>query len=192
MVSYIELHSQTFTLNNLQWSSVLSQRPSPSCHNKVYSQPCYRKSFLPYFPSSPSFLIYYHLSLSLSSLPHLHYPPPSSALLSLICIFCSLPTFPRCLRGGGAAAQTLVVVGFQMVWLAEGSELTPQQLILSYLKPQGVWEGTRISGKMRGRGQERDRGLVENCVTAEPVIYCISSSNSLRLFLSKCLHFRVV
>ncbi|KAI3361752.1 hypothetical protein L3Q82_002095 [Scortum barcoo] len=51
-----------------------------------------------------------------------------------------------------------------MVWLAEGSELTPRQLILSYLKPQGVWEGTRISGKMRGRGQERDRGLVENCI----------------------------
>lgn len=57
---------------------MLSQRPSPSCHNKVYSQPCYRKSSLPYFPSSPSFLIYYHLSLSLSSLPHLHYLPPSS------------------------------------------------------------------------------------------------------------------
>lgn len=95
MVSYIELHFQTFTLNNLHWSrsSVRSQRPSPSCH-KVYSQPCYRKSFLPYFPSSPSFFIYYHLSLSLSSLPHLHYPPPSSPGFSLICIFCSLPTFP--------------------------------------------------------------------------------------------------
>lgn len=51
-----------------------------------------------------------------------------------------------------------VVVGFQMVWLAEGSELTPRQLILSHLKPQGVREGTRTSSTMRGRGQERDRG----------------------------------
>lgn len=78
-MSYIELHLHTFTLSNLQCSqlSVLSQKPSTSCDNKVYSQPCYRMPSLPYFPSSPSFLICYHLSLSLSSLPHLHYPPPS-------------------------------------------------------------------------------------------------------------------
>lgn len=130
---------------------------------------------------SPSFsLTFLFASSSLS--PSL-LAAPLSHLHLLLSTYVSLPW---------SRGPDLVVVGFQMVWLAEGSELTPLQLILSYLKPQGVREGTRISGKMRGRGQERDRGLVENCVTAEPVIYCISSSNSLRLFLSKCLHFRVV
>lgn len=79
MVSYIVLHSQTFTLNNLR----CLVKDHLLCVTTKSTQPSYRKSFLPYFPSSPSFLICYHLSLSLSSLPHLHYPPPSSLLLSL-------------------------------------------------------------------------------------------------------------
>lgn len=40
-----------------------------------------------------------------------------------------------------------------MVWLAEGSEPTLQQLILSHRKPHGGWQGTHFSGGMRGRGQ---------------------------------------
>lgn len=83
---------------------------------------------------SPSLLRLFSLSLS-----HLH-------LL--------LPTFSCRLSWWWSRGPDPVVVGFQMVWLAEGSELTPRQLILSYLKPQGVRvEGTRISSKMRGRGQ---------------------------------------
>lgn len=143
-----------------------------------------QKAVPPLFPSSPSFLICYHLSLSLSSLPHLHYPPPS-----FICIFCSyISSLPSWWWSRG---PDLVVLGFQMVWLADGSELTSRQLILSYLKPPGVlWEGRHFSSKLRGRGQERDRGLWENCITAEPVIYCISSSNSLRLGFFLVLFFQ--
>lgn len=134
----------------------------------------------------PSFsLTFLFASSSLSPFP----PCRISPSLSFICIFCSyissLPSW----------WWSLVVLGFQMVWLAESSELTSRQLILSYLKPPGVlWEGRHFSSKLRGRGQERDRGLLENYITAEPVIYCISSSSSLRLFFFCffCLHFRVV
>lgn len=86
--------------------------------------------------------------------------PPRQVLSHLHLLLCTYIFLVVC-----ATAQTLVVVGFQMVWLAQGSELTPGQLILSYLKPQGVQEATCISSTIRGRGQER-----ENCVTPEPVI----------------------
>lgn len=193
-MSYIELHLHTFTLSNLQCSqlSVLSQEPSTSCHNKVYSQPCYRKPSLPYFlhlhrfSSVTIFLSHFPLCLIfIIPLP----PCRISPSLSFICIFCSyISSLPSWWWSRG---PDLVVLGFQMVWLADGSELTSRQLILSYLKPPGVlWEGRHFSSKLRGRGQERDRGLWENCITAEPVIYCISSSNSLRLGFFLVLFFQ--
>lgn len=49
-------------------------------------------------------------------------------------------------------------MGFQMVWLAEGLELTLQQLILSYLKPQGALEGNAyLKQDERQRTGERER-----------------------------------
>lgn len=80
--------------------------------------------------------------------------PPSwiSPSPSFICIFG--PKIPLFLSRRSSLRPDPVVPGFQMVWLAEGSELTPQQLILSHRKPRGVWQGTHFSGRMRGRGQE--------------------------------------
>lgn len=130
------------------------------------------QSSLPHFPSSPSFLIYYHLSLLLSSLPHLHYPPspswislPLSFFLSLsLSIFLPSASFASTLLSSWrcSGGPDLVVLGFQMVWLANGSKLTPLQLIISYLKPQGIREGTHFSGRMRGRGQQERTALQLN------------------------------
>lgn len=128
------------------------------------------ESSLPHFPSSPSFLIYYHLSLLLSSLPHLHYPPSPSWISLTLSFFLSLaqylsstsfaPALLLCWRCSGG--PDLVVPGFQMVWLANGSKLTPLQLIISSLKPQGIREGTHFSGRMRGRGQQERTALQLN------------------------------
>lgn len=115
----------------------------------------------PYFPSSSSFLISYHLSISLSSLPHPYYPPPSfvSSLtlsLSLICIFCYL-RFLAAFPGGGAAAQT------QWSW---GSRWSGWQKVQSW--PLGSWScptsnprGSVWRGHVsQARWEAEDRGCV--------------------------------
>lgn len=134
---------------------------------------------------SPSFLICYHLSLSLPSLPHLYYPPLSPAVLSTTSAPCALhrvvKPWPR--PGASRFPDGLADARFRTDLSAADSVL-PQT--------PGRMRITRVSCEMRSWGQERDRGLWENCITAEPVTYCISFSNSLRVFLWKCLHFGAV
>lgn len=83
-------------------------------------------------PSLPFVSIISHLlpsfSLSLPSLPRLHHTPPSSPdipPLPLFHLHLLLLHFHTVFPGGGAAAQTRAVLGFQMVRLAQGSALTP-------------------------------------------------------------------
>lgn len=105
-----------------------------------------------YPPSSSSGLTFISVSSSFSlSLPP-GYSPPSLSSASFAVMIPLPPSWWT------SHNPDLVVPGFQMVWLAEGSEPTLQQLILSYRKPQGGWQGTHFSGRMRGRGQGEGLG----------------------------------
>lgn len=97
--------------------------------------------------------------------------PPLSLSSASFCSLCLLwvPSFSPPSRWRSRGPQTLVVPGFQMVWLAEGSGLTPRQLIPSYLKPPrgGVGGNTDLRQDERQRTGERDQGgcgvVVEGC-----------------------------
>lgn len=105
IVSYMELHLKTFTLNHLQ----KNQSPPPP----PFSLYVLHFSSVTFFPS------FFPLSL-VSITPF----PPSDILIhfSFICIFCSfassLPSWPW------SRSPDLLALGYQMVCLAEGFELT--------------------------------------------------------------------
>lgn len=156
-----------------------------------------QQSVLPaLLPSRPSLTLLrlHHLS-SLTVFLH-HTPPSSPDTPPFICISCSYIS-PPCCRwcspdpSGPGVPDGLTGPRFSADPSAADPLLpqTPGGLRVRW----GVgWEGTRFSNKMRGRGQERDRGLREACITAKPVIYCISSSNSLCLLFFFFLLFSVV
>ena len=122
------------------------------------------------------------LSLPAASLFHL------SASLAL-----HLTSLRRCLPGGGAAAPDLVVVGFQMVWLAERFRADPSAAdpVLPQT-PGGPGKGTRISRKTRGRGQGPGGpgGELRNRRTCHLMHLILKQSEG--LLLSKFSHSRVV
>lgn len=126
---------------------------------------------------SPSFSLTFliassSLSLSLPAASLFH----SSASLAL-----HLTSLRRCLPGGGAAAPGPSgrgvpdgLAGQKVPSWPLGSWSCPTS------NPRGV-RGREHVSHARREAEDRDQGgREENCVTAEPVIYCISSSNSLR------------
>lgn len=93
-----------------------------------------------------------HFSLYLKFIISL--PPPWIApSLSFICIFCSLLRYLYHLPEGVVTAQTRWSRGSRWSgWqTAQNWPLSSQSYPAP--KPQGVWEGTHLPGRMRGRGQ---------------------------------------
>lgn len=172
-----ELHrfTQTFTLNNLQFPAL---RKDHLLH-VTSKRTCFAAK------SRPSPFLF--ISIISHLLPSFFLCLVFIISFSLICVFCPPPAFsPPLSWWRSSGLDSMVPDGLA----GRGFRSDPEgQLILSYLKPPGVREGAGIprerergrGEEMRGRGQERDSergGWEENCITTEPVIDCLSSSNS--------------
>lgn len=140
--TYAALHNTSLLNNESSRRSVLLQ---PSLLISLYLH--HLSSIIIVRSHFPLCLVFI-LSLSLPP----EYSPPSLSSASFAVMIPLPPSWWT------SHSPDLVVPGFQMVWLAEGSEPTLQQLILSYCKPQGGWQGTHFSGRMRGRGQGEGLG----------------------------------
>lgn len=120
-----------------------------------------------------------HLS-AIVSIIRSHFPLCLRFTLSISLLLPS--TIPLLPSRGSAHGPDPVVPGFQMVWLAEGSQLTPQQPFFSHPQtPGGLGRYRLFQAGWEVEDKERDRGLREDCVTAEAVNNWLLSSNSFRL-----------
>lgn len=133
------------------------------------------------------FLIYLPSSAS-SGLTSLSVSSSLSPFLSFICIFCSLLRYLCCFPEGVDTAQTQWSRGSRWSGWRKDRNWPLSSLSSPTPKPQGVWEGTFQAG-WEVEDKERDRGLREDCVTAEAVNNWLLSSNSFRLLaaLQSCL-----